>query len=269
MDDRLVNYRIERNNTHQIFRLTRLGRRMFTLTDLLETGTIPEEVAGVLVFAMANSFSFITAAAPNGAGKSTLMAALLNFLKPGLQIKTYNGRRKVELESNKEYFIAHEIYNRPFYSYIWGKAVGVFFSFIRTGTIASTVHADNLIEMKDMLLNPPLSINQNDFSRIDLIIFLKAEENHSRKISSIYYTNQRDHRILYSSISTFNQFDRELANYIRTISIIKKIPQKRIEVQIEKSFEFLRKLKEKRINTFLSIREEFLNFYQNELIPLS
>ena len=266
MEERVINYRTERNNNYQIFSLTRMGRRMLTLTDLMEMGTISEEIAGVLVFAMSNGFSFITAASPNGAGKSTLMAALLNFVKPGIQIKTYSGRREVELESNQEYFIAHEIYNSPFYSYIWGKAAGVFFSFIRKGTIVSTVHADNLAEMRKILLNPPLSINQKDFNQVDLIIFLKVEEDHSRKISSIYYPNQQNHRRLYSSISTFNQFNRELTNYIRTISIIKKIPQKRIELQIERSNAFIKKLKEKRINTFLSIREEYLNFYQNEFI---
>ncbi len=79
-----MDQRIERH-VREIERCNQRGGRMLTVRDLLDAGTLDEEIAAYFLAAISGGRSFLVGANPGGAGKTTVMAALLNFI-PDIEI---------------------------------------------------------------------------------------------------------------------------------------------------------------------------------------
>jgi Flp pilus assembly CpaF family ATPase len=64
----------------EINRCNQRGGRMLSIRDLLDAGTLNEEMAAYLLAVISTGNSFLVGARPGGVGKTTVMAALLNFI---------------------------------------------------------------------------------------------------------------------------------------------------------------------------------------------
>lgn len=256
--------KVEKNNLEQINRLNHKSTMILSIIELIENGLLNVKLAGLLLFTVLHEFSFIVAAGPNGAGKSTLMGALLTFLKPGIRIVTFREGQNL-LYQNKQCIIAHEIYNRPFYGYIWGKEAASFIALAKREMIATTVHATNINELNELLLKPPLNVEIENLYNIDLVIFIKVEASLfqiQRKIDSIYYSCNEKLELLYSSSNDSRSNDYNFERYINKLAKRLKTHPLIIYREIDKCTKFVMCLQKKQLYSFPDIRKEYLqNFW--------
>lgn len=265
MEGKLSMEQIEKNNIKEIKKLNQRGGRMLSLIDLLEDNTLNMEMASFLLFSMLNNSSFLTAANPSGTGKTTLMGALLNLLKPGIEIKTVEqashlDSNKYDLNENLR-FLIHEIGNGPYYSYIWGKAVNNFFGLTKKARVTSCIHADTLKELKEIVFNPPLLVEKDYFYNLDLILFMTMEGDfysRKRRVSSVYGCTENNFIKLYEWNQESDNFNKcNLDTYLDFISNNNRLSK--IESEIQNCHDFIEKLKRQDINTILEVRKEILN----------
>jgi hypothetical protein len=186
---------IERHNHQQIEQLNQRGGRMLSVVDLIQAGTIDVEMAAYAMRAMYEGASLLTAARLGGAGKTTLMAALLNFLPPGVPIGTVNSSRVIRAglsqpAAEPACYLAHEIGSGDWYGYIWGRDVADFFSLIDgQRRIASCLHADTLEELTSILCSPPLRVAPEVLGRVSLVLFMHvapAPRGYRRRVASFW-----------------------------------------------------------------------------------
>ncbi|MFW5992475.1 MAG: hypothetical protein ACOCQN_04715, partial [Halanaerobiaceae bacterium] len=130
---------LEKSNLKEIKRLNQRGGRSLSIIDLLKDGTVDSGIAGFLLYSMANSLSFITAANPSGTGKTTLMGTILNLLKPGVKIRTLERNFSINKGESDKCYLVHEIGKGPYYSYLWGEDIARFFRIAESGTAASCI----------------------------------------------------------------------------------------------------------------------------------
>ncbi len=256
---------VEKNNLKQIKRLTRKGNKILSITELIETGLLNIKLAGLFLFTILHKFSFMVAAGPNGAGKSTLMGALLAFLKPGVRILNFREIGNLPVLNDNQCIIAHEIYNRPFPGYIWGKDAASLISLAKTKMIATTIHATNIDELKTLLLNSPLNVKKEDFCNIDLIIFLRIDSNLfkiHRKIDTIYYCYKEKTELLYSSTADAQSNSHDFERYIINLGKKLKIHPWIIYKEISRCIKFIIHLQENRVYSFSDIRKNILKNFR-------
>jgi hypothetical protein len=201
------NMDIERHNQRQIEQLNQRGGRMLSIVDLIQAGTISVEMAAYAIRAMHEGESLLTAARPGGAGKTTLMAALLNFLPPGVPIGTVDSSRVIRAglgqpAAEPACYLAHEIGSGDWYGYIWGRDVADFFSLIDgQRRIASCLHADTLEELTGILCSPPLAVAREALGRVGLILFMHvapAARGYRRRVASFWESDgQGGHRMVF------------------------------------------------------------------------
>jgi len=198
---------IEAHNYQEIERLNQRGGRTLSTVDLIEDGTLSVEMAAYLSEAVLNGASFLTAAGPGGVGKTTLLACLLNMMPPGERIVTTSGpdiladaaRRQ---PAGPECFLAHEIGSGHWFGYIWGRQVPAFFGLVAQGRrIASCLHADTLEQVQDVLVGQ-LGVQQEQFNKVELVLFMVAMRRRGRilrRISAVYHRDDsaNEHRLVY------------------------------------------------------------------------
>ncbi|MFW5976554.1 MAG: hypothetical protein ACOCQS_01270 [Bacillota bacterium] len=263
----MVNSILEKHNFKEINNLNQRGGRMLSIIDLLKDGTLNSEIAGFLLYSMMENKSFLTAANPSGTGKTTLMGALLGLLKPGVRIKTINNHINPDnIQDHKNIrFLIHEIGDGPYYSYIWGKDVSNFFQLGGQNSLASCMHADTLKEMKNILFNPPLSVNEIDFYNLDLILFMKMSGNFTsriRRISEIYGSCDNKFIKLYEWESKTDKFKRkEINKFLKFISNKKDNSLADIKAQLDKSEKVIKNIKKKDIIKLEQVRKEIRRNY--------
>ena len=158
---------LERHNLAQIEALNQRGDRMLSVVDLLLAGTMNLEMAALLCALVGRGASFLSGAVPGGAGKTSVMAALLAFLPPGVEIITVDSERALadaapaNERGTRRCYLAHEIGAGGWYGYIWGRAVRDYLNLARRGhMIATGLHADNLAQLRQILLAPPLEVGE-------------------------------------------------------------------------------------------------------------
>lgn len=201
---------LEEHNLREVERLSQRGRTL-SIVDLIAANTLDVYMAAYSLYAIANGASFLTAARPGNAGKTTLMACLLTFLPPGVKIVTTSNpsvvteaHRLMNSESSdKLCFLCHEIGSGHWYGYLWGRYVGQFLHLMNDGCrIASCIHADTLPEMRDILVSRKLGASEEDFARLDLILFMKLERglmSYKRRVSTFYESDgEGKHSLLFA-----------------------------------------------------------------------
>jgi hypothetical protein len=122
-----------------------------SITELIQAGTMPPELAALFWLSLERRASLILAADPPSAGKSTILTALLTFLPP--ETRAYFTRGWGETfdlpplsDEASTYILVNEISDEiPVYS--WGPYVVHVFELLAEGySLCSTMHADTAEE---------------------------------------------------------------------------------------------------------------------------
>jgi len=195
------------HNLDEIENLSQRGRTL-SIVDLINANTIDVDMSAHCLYAVSNGASFLTAARPGNAGKTTIMACLLTFLSPDIRILTTDTpsvvaeAHKIAKDDNKLCALCHEIGSGHFYGYLWGIHVGQLFDLMNYGCqIASCMHADTLSEMQSILVSNELGVNKHDFTRLDLILFIKLMREgmgYKRRVSALYERGIEKHNLLFT-----------------------------------------------------------------------
>ena len=172
---------LDRHNLSEIHSLNQRGGRMLSFVDLIEAGTMSDEMCAFSLCAIANGASFLTAARPGGAGKTTVLAVLLGFLPPETRLVTVDSgsvivNAKKEDPSVPKCYLPHELGSGRWYGYIWGQDVAELFT-LKEGSrrIASCIHVGTIDELQDVLTSPPLNVAEGHFRDLELALFMKME----------------------------------------------------------------------------------------------
>ena len=198
---------LERSNLREIEGLNQRGGRTLSIVDVMRAGTIPAEAAGFLLWRVAHGASFLTGAVPGGAGKSTLLADLLGMLPPDERIVTTPDDPAVsqalrETPRTGRCYLCHEIGAGRWYGYLWGPTVGRFLRLRESGgRIAGCLHADDPVQMREILLSPTLGVTREAFGAVGVLLFMaldRGASGGSRMVDSVWVADgEGDHRLVY------------------------------------------------------------------------
>jgi len=196
------------NKCTEINRCNQRGGRMLSIVDLLEAGSLPEDIAVYLMAAVnQKKVSFMVGANPGGAGKTTVMGALLNLvpssyqLLPAATLKTLEKGRDNHAGTPK-CWICHEISSGPYYAYLWGKEARAFFEMSDYGhLLATNLHSDTYEQAYEQICHDN-GVPDRYFYRMHLQIYLKLERQGlgrvARKINTVYEsTGDSEHKLMY------------------------------------------------------------------------
>ncbi len=184
-----------------------------SITELIRAGTLDAELAAMLWILLAARVPLIVAAEAQGTGKSTLLGALLDFLPAGV--------RTVELAGSAETFewlpqatelgwhrgstprlpAEGEALVRPdstvlvipelsdhLPSYTWGEEARIAIRAASVGYgLAATILADSLEEMLDALRRPPVRADDDELSRLGVVLILRRLEDGRRRVAAAHY----------------------------------------------------------------------------------
>lgn len=182
-----------------------------SIVELLRAGTLDAELAATLWLLIEGRVPIMVAAAARRAGKSTLLGALLDFLPPGM--------RTIELAGMTETFDwlpqATELgWDRPHThasashrpirpddtvllipelsdhlpSYTWGAEARIAIRAASIGyDLAATIHADELEEVFDTLRRPPVGADDDELSRLGVVVILRRLGSDLRRVVAAHY----------------------------------------------------------------------------------
>jgi hypothetical protein len=193
------------------------GRRMLSLVDLLEAGTVDLSLAAYLAAAMRSGASLLVGARPGGAGKSTVMCALINFLPddtvirlpqdgviqqaggPAVRRGAMGHRSPVP---GSTCYLAHEIGAGHYYAYIWGEEVRAFFRLAAQGHIVVTnLHADTLDETRRQICHQN-GVAPSHLDAVALKVFLRMRRARGwsiqRRVSHVYESDGSGDRLTWT-----------------------------------------------------------------------
>lgn len=262
----------ERHNLSEIEGLNQRGGRMLSVVDLIEAGTMSDEMAAFCLCAIANGASFLTAARPGGAGKTTVLAVLLGFLPPEVEIRTVDGsaviaKAKKDDPSTPRCYLPHEIGSGHWYGYIWGDDVAELFTLKEDQRrIASCIHVDTIGELKDVLTSPPLGVAESHFRDLELALFMKMEGGYlrsKRRVCSLCEAADRgEHHELFrwdsKSDAIRRSGDSTLFARIEARGGRKK---SELDAEIDRCLQFIRGLVKAKVNDFADVRARVVEFY--------
>lgn len=240
----------------EIERCNQRGGRMLSVVDLVEAGTVNREICAFILAAIRCGSSFLVGATPGGAGKTTLMAALLNFIPPKVPLLTAASINKISNGFNISHptcWICHEIGTGPYYAYLWGEALRLYFKLLDHGhMLATNLHADHFEETYSQICIEN-KIPEHLFRRMNLLIFLRVDWQWppKRYVNCIMFSDGlKPHRHIYSSAQGW------------TVDINKIIPPDIFTIAYQIVDTLLRSGARTihQVRTFLLTRAEFLNF---------
>jgi hypothetical protein len=187
-----------------------------SIVELIRDGTLDAELAATLWLLIEGRVPFLVAAAAQGTGKTTLLTALLDFLPPAIRI--------IELEGAAETFDwlpqaselgwtvartsaapgssdSHDPPIRPddtlllipelsdhLPSYTWGAEARIAIRAASIGYgLAATIHADALDEVFDGLRRPPVAADDDEISRLGIVLILRLVGAGRRRVAAAHY----------------------------------------------------------------------------------
>ena len=189
-----------------------------SIVELIRAGTLDAELAATLWLLIEGRVPLVVGALPRLAGKTTLLDALLMFLPAGT--------RTVELEGAMETFdwlpqapelgwrathtpaaIAARVTGgkaptvRPddtvllipelsdhLPSYTWGAEARIAIRAVVIGYgLAATIHADSLDDVFEQLRRPPVSLGDDELSRLGVVLILRPVGDGLRRIVAAHY----------------------------------------------------------------------------------
>ncbi len=184
----------------EIERCNQRGGRMLSIVDLLDAGTLAQDVAAHCMAAIASGASFLVGARPGGAGKTTVMGALLNFVPPDCVIQAATGDWRTSF--SRVCWVCHEIGPGPYFAYLWGRPLREWFATGASGAmLASNLHADTMEEIEDQVIRQN-GVPREHLRRIGLILFLEvtaSRHGYRRTVTELWESDgTRDHALLWS-----------------------------------------------------------------------
>ena len=271
----------------EINALNQRGGRMLSIVDLL--------AAAYLMRALRKGASILACAGPGGTGKTTLMGALLCFLPTQGLIRVVEKPQPLSWyeEQTDSYaptwFLCHELGPGPWYSYLWGEGAKVFLSMPNERRFCvTTVHADDLGELRRLLQGREIGISHDEFAGLDLILFIRALRGQGtgrwqRRVTEVCIgtgdAKETHKRICHWEPATDRfiwQLEETESSAISVkeqavakpwLSSLISQPERKtptpshIPVTLQPYYEFLRGLKEKRVTAMEDVRREVVRFY--------
>ncbi len=261
---------LEEHNLREIEGLSQRGRTL-SIVDLINANTLNVDMAAYSLHAIANGASFLTAARPGNAGKTTLLACLLTFLPPGVQIITTSSpsivteaRRIMGGERAEKFcFLCHEIGSGHWYGYLWGRYVGQFLHLMSTGCrTASCIHADTLPEVRDILVSGELGVSEEDFARLDLMLFMNLERSlmgYRRRVATFYESD--DGTGEYKLIFTWDPGSDSFHQHHDPRPLGETVQPNKKSAELERCRRFVESLTESGNTDFRWVRKQVVDFY--------
>jgi flagellar protein FlaI len=188
-----------------------------SIVELIRTGTLDAELAATLWLLIEGRVPFIVGAGPRQAGKSTLLDALLMFLPPGVRtvelagamesfdwlpqapelgwrmphapgavVARLSGRRPPVRPDDTLLVIPELSDHLP--SYTWGAEARIAIRAASIGYgLAATIHADSLEEVFEQLRRPPVSLGDDELSRLGIVLILRPVGDGLRRVVAAHY----------------------------------------------------------------------------------
>ncbi len=198
-----------------------------SIVELIRDGTLDAELAATLWLLIEGRVPFIVAAAAPGTGKTTLLTALLDFLPPGIRLIELEGtaetfewlpqaselgwsvprtpaapgptgpaspdapanghRHDPPIRPDDTVLLIPELSDHlP--SYTWGAEARIAIRAASIGYgLAATIHADALDEVFDALHRPPVAADDDEISRLGIVLILRRVGDGRRKVAAAHY----------------------------------------------------------------------------------
>ncbi len=189
-----------------------------SIVELIRAGTLDAELAALLWVLIEGRVPLVVAAEPRLAGKTTLLESLLMFLPPGIQTRELAGAMESfdwlpqapELGWRRPHSpeaIAARVTGRPsppirpdntvllvpefsdhLPSYTWGAEARIAIRAVAIGYgMAATIHADSLDGVFDQLRRPPVSLGDDELSRLGIVLILRPVGDGLRRVVAAHY----------------------------------------------------------------------------------
>ncbi len=160
-----------------------------SVIDLIDAGSFDAGMLGLVWMLLARRASVIVGAEPPMAGKTTTLTALLDFLPPATRTlymhghyETFDFLKDPTVVPEQTYLLANEMSDH-LAVYFWGARVGRLFSLLPEGfAFGSTMHAETVDEVLDVLSARPLSVPPALLPRLNLVINLVLRHRAGRTI---------------------------------------------------------------------------------------
>lgn len=189
-----------------------------SIVELIRAGTLDAELAATLWVLIEGRVPLVVAARAQGAGKTTLLDALMAFLPPGVRtmelagaMETFDwlpqapelgwrrphtpeaiaarvtGRRPLSIGPDNTLLLIPELSDHlP--SYTWGAEARIAIRAVAIGYgLAATIHADSLEEVFDELRRPPVSLGDDELSRLGLVLVVRPVGDGLRRVVAAHY----------------------------------------------------------------------------------
>jgi hypothetical protein len=189
-----------------------------SIVELIRAGTLDAELAATLWVLIEGRVPLVVAARAPGAGKTTLLEALMAFLPPGVQtmelagaMETFDwlpqapelgwrrphspeaiearviGRGSATVRPDNTVLLIPELSDHlP--SYTWGAEARIAIRAVAIGYgLAATIHADSLDEVFEQLRRPPVSLGDDELSRLGLVLILRPVGDGLRRVVAAHY----------------------------------------------------------------------------------
>ena len=179
-----------------------------SIAELLRDGTLDAALAATLWVLIEGRVPVIVAAAEGGTGKTTLLRALLDFLPAGVTTRELAGTSETfdwlpqasELgwqgtptafadpaRPETTVLLIPELSDHlP--SYTWGAEARIAIRAASIGyALAATIHADTLEEVFDTLRRPPVRADDDELSRLGVVLVLRRVDDGRRRVVAAHY----------------------------------------------------------------------------------
>ena len=179
-----------------------------SVVELLQAGTLDAELAATLWVLIEGRVPVIVAADGGGAGKTTLLDALLQFLPDGVATHELAGASETfdwlpqatelgwqgappttagSVRPDTAVLLVPELSDHlP--TYTWGAEARIAIRAASIGYgLAATIHADTLEEVFDTLRRPPVGADDDELSRLGLVLILRRLADDRRRVAAAHY----------------------------------------------------------------------------------
>jgi hypothetical protein len=157
--------------------------------ELIRAGTLDATLGATLWALIEGRVPVIVAAEEGGAGKSTLLEALLDFVDPAVRVVELSGSGETFdwLPQASELGWSVDLGRGP-PSYTWGAEARLAVRAASIGYgLAATIHADSLDEVFAALRRPPVGIDDDELSRLGLVLILRRLPGDHRRVVAAHY----------------------------------------------------------------------------------
>ena len=193
-----------------------------SIAELIRSGTLDAELAAMLWVLIEGRVPIVVAALERGAGKTTLLDALLEFLPAGVRTVEIRGAMEtfewlpqaeelgwtnhpMERAKQRAFATAPGRPEQPpirpdttvllipelsdhLPSYTWGAEARIAIRAASLGYgLAATIHADTLEEVFDALQRPPVRADDDELSRLGVVVVLRRVGDGLRRVVAAHY----------------------------------------------------------------------------------